>query len=236
MKLSQPLSLYRAECEKSLKAFQALPGMKTTEAYCRIIVSRGTGKIGFGTENLLTPSQYFIIVQPLNPPTEAFFEKGYEFQVVKRLRNDPRALDPAMKSGNYLNSLLAYLEVTEHGAIDDAILCNLDGEVTEGTTFNVFYIKRGILVTPPLDVGILEGVTRRLIIQMALRAGIEVREVRFPRDRLLEADEMFASSTLKEVFPVLSIDGHRIGTGKPGPLTRKLHGLFRKEFLPRTSL
>lgn len=230
MKLSQPLSLYRAECEKSLKAFQALPGMKTTEAYCRIIVSRGTGKIGFGTENLLTPSQYFIIVQPLNPPTEAFFEKGYEFQVVKRLRNDPRALDPAMKSGNYLNSLLAYLEATHEG-YHDALMCDSQGFLTEGTTFNIFYARRGIIATPPLEVGMLDGITRRKVIQIARELGYEVRECRFPKERLYEADEVFMTSTIKEAFPVTKVDGKSIHDGKPGPITRALRAAFNAEAL-----
>lgn len=230
MKLSQPLSLYREECEKTLKAFQAQPGMKDVDAYCRIIVSRGTGKIGFGTENLITKTQYFVICQPLATPTEELFEKGYHYSVVERYRNDRKALDPAMKSGNYLNSLLAYLEATKEGS-DDALLCDSQGFLTEGTTFNIFYARRGIIATPPLDVGILDGLTRRKIIQIARDLGYEVRECRFPKERLYEADEVFMTSTIKEAFPVTQIDGKKIADGRPGRITRELRQAFHTEAL-----
>src|SRR5207245_437651 len=97
-----------------------------------------------------------------------------------RLRNDRRALDPAMKSGNYLNSLLAYLDSSAEG-FDDAILCNSDAHVTEGTTFNIFYVKNGILATPPLEIGILDGITRRHLLSLLAREGLNLREVRFPK-------------------------------------------------------
>ena len=121
------------------------------------------------------------------------------------MRNDPRALDPAMKSGNYLNSLLAYLEAAEAG-FDDALLCNAEGNLTEGTTFNIFYVRRGIVATPPLDIGILDGITRRHVIELAAKLGIPVREVRFPHERLYEADEVFMTSSIKEVFRVARVD------------------------------
>lgn len=231
MKLSQPLSHYQAECERALRAFQALPGMAQKEAYCRIVVSRGTGKIGFGEENLLTPTQYVIIVQPLAPPTAEQFEKGFRFRIATdRIRNHPRAIDPAMKSGNYLNSLLAYLDATKEG-FDDALLCDGQGFLTEGTTFNIFYVRRGIIATPPLDIGILDGITRRHVIGIARDMGIEVREVRFPKERLYEADEVFMTSSIKEAFPVTELDGKKIGDGKPGPITRRLAQAVREDAL-----
>lgn len=226
MKLSQSISTYQTECEKTLRAFLAVPGNQNLEAYCRIVVSRGTGKIGFGEENLLTPTQFVIIVQPLIPPTAVQFEKGYRYQISnERIRNHPRAMDPAMKSGNYLNSLLAYLESTKVG-FDDALLCDGQGFVTEGTTFNIFYIRRGIIATAPLDIGILDGITRRHAMTVARKLGIEVREVRYPKERLYEADEVFMTSTIKEVFPVTQLDGKKIANGKPGPITRKLAQAF----------
>lgn len=226
--LTQPLSQYRDEMLRSIDAFRRQPGMADREAYCRIIVTRGVGKIGFGLNCVTTPSQYVIITQPLEPPTAAQYEQGYGYRVVSRLRNDPRALDPAMKSGNYLNSLLAYLEAASEG-FDDALMCNADGHVTEGTTFNIFYVKRGIVCTAPLSIGILDGITRRITIQAARRLGIPVREVRFSKDRLHEADEVFMTSTIKEVFPVTRVDHQTVGGGKPGPITRKLSGAFRHE-------
>lgn len=227
MQLGQSLSFYRAECEKTLRAWQAKPGMKDVEAYCRIVVSRGTGKIGFGTENLLTPTTYSIIVQPLNPPTDAQWEVGFKYQIVDRIRNDKRAQDPAAKTGNYMNSLLAYIEATSAG-FQDALLLDSQGFLTEGSTFNLFYVRRGIIATSPFSSGILDGITRKTTIGLAKKLGYEVREVLFPKERLYEADEVFMTSTIKEVFPVTQIDGVKIANGKPGKITRALKEAFVK--------
>jgi len=166
MTLGQDRKTYVREIERTYDVFRKQH--KDTEAYCRIVVSRGVGKIGFGLNCLTTPTQFTIIVQPLELPSQEQFERGYKLKVVERIRNDKRALDPAMKSGNYLNSLLGYLEATSTplpgnsaksamlwklDAFNDALLANADGHITEGTTFNIAYIKRGIFVTPPLDIG-----------------------------------------------------------------------------------
>lgn len=234
MRLSQSLSFYRDECEKTLKAFQAQPGMRDIEAYCRIVVSRGTGKIGFGTENIIGPTTFAIIVQPLNPPTEAQWEAGYRYKIVDRIRNDKRAQDPAAKTGNYMNSLLAYLEGTADG-FHDALLCDSQGFLTEGTTFNLFYVRRGIIATSPFSSGILDGITRKTTIGLARKLGYEVREVLFPKERLYEADEVFMTSTIKEVFPVVQIDEQRIASGKPGKITRELKNAFHQYSLDRVA-
>jgi branched-chain amino acid aminotransferase len=232
MKLSQPLSRYREECERTLSAFHSKNGGREVEAYCRIIVSRGTGKIGFGEENLRTPTTFAVIVQPLNAPTDDRWEKGYRYRIVDRERNPKTALDPAAKTGNYLNSLLAYLEGTAEG-FDDSLLLDRDGFLTEGTTFNLFYVRRGIVATSPFSSGILDGITRKQVVSLARTAGIEVREVLYPKERLYEADEVFMTSTIKEVSPVVQIDDRTIGNGKPGPITRKLKELFRSDALSR---
>lgn len=230
MVLSQPLSEYAEQMQKTVEAFQRQAGRKDAEAYCRIIVSRGVGRIGFGLRCLESPTQYSIIVQPLEEPTSEQFEKGAKLQFSHRIRNDRRALDPAMKSGNYLNSLLAYLEASAE-EFDDAVLCNFEGHVTEGTTFNVGYIRRGILATPPLDIGILDGITRRRLFDVCHELGLPVREVRFPKERMFEADEAFLCSTIKEIFPVTRLDDRKIGKGGPGPWTRKLQKAFRQSAL-----
>lgn len=225
MVLDQSLETYKEEILKTHQAFQK--HFKAKEAYARIIVSRGIGKIGFAKNCVGTPTQFTVILTPLEPPTAQQFEEGMKLQVVRRLRNDPRALSPAMKSGNYLNSLLAYLEANDAG-FTDALLCNSEGHLTEGTTFNIFYIRRGIIATPPLDIGILDGITRRRVFQLAEQAGIPCREVRFPKERLLEADEVFVSSSIREVFPVTQVDEVRIGDGTPGPITRQLNAAYRE--------
>jgi branched-chain amino acid aminotransferase len=232
MKLGQPLSKYREECEKTLAAFRRRPGMGEVEAYCRIVVSRGTGKIGFGEENLVTPSTFAVIVQPLKPPTSEEWEAGFRYRIVDRIRNDKRAQDPAAKTGNYLNSLLAYLEGTADG-FHDALLCDAEGFLTEGTTFNLFYVRRGIIATSPFSSGILDGITRKQVVSLARDSGLEVREVLYPKERLFEADEVFMTSTIKEVAPVVQIDDRKIADGRPGPITRKLRDLFHADALAR---
>jgi branched-chain amino acid aminotransferase len=227
MKLDQSIEQYQAEIESSYKAWKALPGADKYEAYCRIVVSRGEGKIGFGLSNLTSPSLYTILLEPVEPPTADQVQRGHSLQVARRIRNDRRALDPAMKSGNYLNSLLAYLEATSQGDFNDALLCNSEGHVTEGTTFNIFYARRGIIATPPLDIGILDGITRRLVIDIARAKGYEVREIRFPKERLYEADEVFMSSSVKECYPVTRVDHVKIGNGKPGPITLELRQAYK---------
>ncbi len=227
MTLGQSLEEYRSEIGKTFAAFRRLPGQSETEVYMRIIVTRGAGKIGFGLPCVQTPTQYVILIQPVETPTPAQYKNGFKVQVSRRIRNDRRALDPAMKSGNYLNSLLAYLEASA-SEFDDALLCDSNGHVTEGTTFNLFYIRRGIVATPPLDIGILDGITRRHVLQAAQNLGLETREVRFPKERLYEADEVFLTSSLKEVFPITRVDGVTIGKGVQGNLTAKIHRAYRQ--------
>ena len=230
MVLGQSTEHYRLEAYRALEEFRKQPGFENREAYCRIIVSRGAGKIGFGLSCLVTPTQYTMILQPVEGPSTAQFQKGHHLRIAERIRNNRKALDPAMKSGNYLNNVLAFLEAASDKKqnFDDALLCNEEGHVTEGTTFNIFYVRRGIIVTPPLEIGILNGITRRHVIKIATQSGFHLREVRFPRERLYEADEAFITSSLKEVFPVTRIDGRMIGTGLPGPITSKLHSEYRK--------
>ncbi|MCC7441722.1 MAG: aminotransferase class IV [Bdellovibrionales bacterium] len=226
MVLSQRREEYAQEMIRTVEAVRKSPGRGNSDVYCRIIVTRGTGKIGFSLKNVETPTQYAIIAEPIDRFLPPDFEKGSSLRIVERFRNDRRALDPAMKSGNYLNSLLAYLEAVASGDADDAILCNAQGFVTEGTTFNVGYVRRGILATPPLDSGILEGLTRRHLLRIARELGIETREVDFPKERLHEADEVFTASTLKEIYPVTRLDGRPVGNGKAGPVTRRLAKAF----------
>jgi branched-chain amino acid aminotransferase len=227
LNLGKSLSFYRDEIYRTFELFRAQAPNPGTEAYARIIISRGTGQIGFGLSQLTSPSLYTIIIQPVEAPTSEQYRQGMKLQIGQRLRNRTEALDPAMKSGNYLNSLLAYLEANQEG-FPDALLCNADGHITEGTTFNIFYVRRGIIATPPLDIGILDGITRRQVIQLAMELNLSVREVRFPKERLYEADEVFLTSSIKEVFPVVQIDKRKIGSGVPGKLTQKLHTAYRQ--------
>lgn len=223
MKISQPKSELENECERTLSAFRS--ANPKSEAYCRIIITRGVGKIGFSRNCVESPTQVIVIVQPIESPSAATREKGIALKIVDRLRNDRKALDPAMKSGNYLNSVLAYLEAADEG-FDDAILCDSTGHVTEGTTFNLFYVKNGEVATSPLDVGILDGITRRFVMKIARDLGLPMIETRFSKERLYEADEVFITGSVKEVLAVTRLDHVKVGGGKPGPITQKLSQAF----------
>lgn len=212
---------FRSSVEEYRKRFP-----NSTDLYLRLVVSRGMGKIGFSTKNVSSKPFYTVITKPLDPPSEQVRRDGVTLKVSSYLRNDPRALDPAMKSGNYLNSILAFFEAESEG-FSDALLCNHQGFLTEGTTFNFFYVRGGVVATPPLDIGILEGITRSGVIECLKQENIPVREIRFPKERLYEADEVFVTSTIKEVLGVVKVDDHVIQNGKPGPLTQKLAKTYR---------
>ncbi len=227
MSLSYQWESFRHEIERTLAHFWTLKGNENHEAALRIMVSRGVGRIGFGKSFLDTPTQWIILAQPCQIFSDEEFEKGMRMHVSHRLRNDRRALDPAMKSGNYLNCLLAALEAQEKGC-EDAILPNADGHLTEGSRSNIFYVRRGIVATPPLDIGILDGISRKIIFEILTKEKIPYREVRFSASRMLDADEAFISGTVKEIFPIVAVDGKTIGSGKPGPISRLLRVALRE--------
>ncbi len=235
MELAQSENQIKDKITQTLGWFYSEPQNKGLEAYARIIVTRGIGGIGFGKSYLKTPSQLIIIVQACQKLTESDFEKGIRLQVVRRIRNDPHALSPAMKSGNYLNSLLSVLEAQEEG-FDDSILCNREGHITEGSRMNIFYIRRGIAATAPFDIGILDGISRKLTFKLLKELNIPYRETRYTPLHLYNADEVFVTSTIKEVFPVLNINDHQIGNGKPGEITRKLKNLFQNRAKQESAL
>ncbi|MFZ9596278.1 MAG: aminotransferase class IV [Bdellovibrionia bacterium] len=218
------------EIHRTHAAFLKVPKNANQEAYLRVIVSRGVGKIGFSLKNLQSSPLFMILIQPLEQPSAQQFEQGMKVQISSRLRNHPRALDPAMKSGNYLNSVLAFLDAQEAG-YDDALLCNSEGFLTEGTTFNLFYVRRGILATPPLPIGILEGITRAQVLRLADSLGIPFREVYFKPEQLLVADEVFLSSSIREVFPISQVGEKKIAQRGVGSVTRRLSEAYRLKAL-----
>jgi branched-chain amino acid aminotransferase len=223
MKLTQTPETLHSEIQKTLDAFFK-QNPKTPEAYIRVIISRGVGKIGFGLENVTSGTQMVIIALPLEEPTAEARKKGIRLKIVERLRNHPKALNPAMKSGNYLNCLLAFLEAKEEG-FDDAILLNEQGFVTEGTTFNIFAIQGSTLLTPPLEIGILAGITRAKILKLAQDLGLTPIEKNFKAEELLNSDEIFITGTVKEVLGVSKLN---LRTYPVGPKTLALYNRFRE--------
>ena len=221
--------------EKILTELQrTLDGAGNAESYARIIVTRGEGSFGLGMHLAEGLHRLVVIVRPLEPPSPALYERGLQMAIARVRRNPPQALDPALKTGNYLNNILALREAHDAGA-DDAILLDLAGHVTEASTSNVFFARGGTLVTPPLALGMLEGVTRGIAIEVARAEGLMVREEPHGPEALAAADEVFVTSTLREVLAVTSIvfleGGERtqaVGDGKPGPLALRLHAAFRR--------
>jgi branched-chain amino acid aminotransferase len=223
----------RERIERELQ--RTLQASGNAESYARIVVTRGEGKFGLAPHLAPGPGRLVLVVRPLEPPPAETYERGLRMAIAVTRRNPPQALDPALKTGNYLNSVLALRESHEAGA-DDALLLDLRGQVTEGSSSNVFFVQDGIVVTPPLQVGILHGVTRAIVIELARGEGLIVREEPHGPEALSAADEVFVTSTIREVLAVTSLvllggpgaSVRTVADGKPGPVTRRLHEAFRR--------
>lgn len=201
---------------------ETLLAAKNPESYIRIVVTRGVGSApNIDVAYAKGPGTVLIMVRPLPELTGSEGDLAF----VSRLRNDRRALDPASKTGNYLNNILGLVEAKGLGAMD-AIFLNSAGYVTEASTSNLWMASDGAVFTPPLHSGILAGVTRKLLFDCCKEIGMRCEERDITRQQLLRAPEVFLSSTLKHVYPITRIDGQPIGTGKPGPTTRKLAEAF----------
>jgi branched-chain amino acid aminotransferase len=196
------------------------------EGYIRAVVTRGAGSLGLDPRRTTDP-QIIIIVEEINLYPSELYEHGLEVISVGTIRNHPSALNPRIKSLNYLNNIMAKMEAIRAGCLE-AVMLNHKGEVAEGSGDNIFIIKHGGLHTPPLDAGILEGVTRNLVMDMARGLGHEVAETSLTRHDLYTADEVFLTGTAAEIMPVVKVDARTIGTGKPGPITRKLRESFQR--------
>ena len=197
--------------------------------YIRAVVTRGAGTLGLDPNRCSNP-QIIIIADAITLYPQEFYENGLELITSSVIRNHPAALSPRIKSLNYLNNILAKIEGLKPGCVETLML-NHKGEVAECTGDNIFLVKRGRLMTPPLDAGILEGVTRNAVIEIARKAGIEVAESALTKHDVYIADECFLTGTAAEVVPVVKVDDRLIGNGKPGPMTRDLterfHALVR---------
>jgi branched-chain amino acid aminotransferase len=195
------------------------------ESYIRIIVTRGRGDISYHFDRVKGPT-VVMVVKPYAPLPAASYTAGIAIILSSVRRNSPQALDPAIKSCNLLNNILAMREAQAKDAFE-AILLNEMGEIAETAGANVFMVKDGTVLTPPLDAGILPGVTRQLVLDLAPGLALTVREEPVSVKDLLAADEVFITSTLKEVLPVATIDGRPVGAGGPGPVTLRLLAALR---------
>jgi branched-chain amino acid aminotransferase len=190
------------------------------DGYVRLVVTRGVGTLGLNPNRCKNPSVIIIADKIQLYPVE-FYTKGMEIVTVPTTRNLHSALNPAIKSLNYLNNILAKIEANNAGC-EEAIMLNAEGFVAECTGDNLFIVKNGELSTPPLSAGALYGITRRVVMDIAAESGFKVSESNLTRYDVFNADECFLTGTGAEVVPVVKIDGRAIGTGKPGPITKKL--------------
>ncbi len=196
-----------------------------TEAYIRMVVSRGAGDLGLDPLRCSQPT-VIIIVQEISIYPPEVYERGLDLASVVVRRPAADALNPAMKTLNYLNNILAKIDGNQRG-VPEVLMLNREGWVTEGTADNFFLVKDGVLVTPPTYVGILNGITRQVVIELARNLGYGVSESNVTLFDVYNADEAFLTGTAAEMVPAISCDGRTIGTGRPGPITRRLTKRFR---------
>ena len=221
--LDPPLddTAFAARIESTMRAVDA-PG----ERSIRLLLTRGTGGLGYDLANCPPPT-VVIIVRP-HPETPAdVVADGIGIVQSSVMRNHPQALSPRIKSNNLLNNALAMQEAHRAGATE-ALMCNHRGELAECAQSNFFLVCGGAALTPPVEAGILEGVTRNFVFEVGASAGVPVREETLRPADLATADELFVTSTTREVLAVTRVDRHPVGDGRPGPVTRALAGEFRR--------
>jgi branched-chain amino acid aminotransferase len=222
IRLSIPLSReqVRAAMEETIKANEF------RDCYIRLVVTRGVGYLGLNPNKCPTPT-VIVITDTIDMYPKEMYEKGMALITASVIRNHPNALSPRIKSLNYLNNILAKIEAIDAG-VPEAIMLNHDGNVAECTADNIYAVRGGMVLTPGTADGILEGITRKVIIELCRKHDIPVFEQSLQRHDLYIADEVFLSGSAAEVVPVTKIDGRVIGTGEPGPVTRKLMEVFHR--------
>lgn len=199
---------------------------KLQDAYIRLVVSRGTGDLGLDPRKCQKPTVICITDKIVLYP-EKLYNEGMEIITAATRRNRPEGVNPQMKSLNYLNNIMAKLEANLAG-VPEAMLLNTEDYVAECTGDNIFIVKDGVLITPPPFVGILVGITRNAIMELAEKIGVKVEEKVFTRYEVFTADECFLSGTAAEAIPVVKVDGRTIADGKPGPVTKKITEAFKE--------
>lgn len=196
------------------------------ERYVRVVMTRGAGEIGLDPALAVDPVA-LVIAQPLAGPPARAYADGVMAAVVGLRRASPQAIDPSAKTGSHLPNVLALREARAAGAYE-ALVLDERGFVTEGSSSNVFAVAGGRLATPPLAAGILEGVTRGLVLRLARATGVPADERPLRPEDLEGAEEVFITSTIREIVPVVRLGARAVGSGRPGPVTTRLHRAFRE--------
>lgn len=222
--LEVPLNFY----DLKNAIIQTVRANKLRDCYIRIVVTRGIGDLGLDPQNCKVPT-LFIIASNIQLYPETLYEKGLDVVTVSTRRNLSESINPAVKSLNYLNNILAKIEANNAGAAEGLML-NQQGYITEGSGENIFAVHKDVLLTPAVFDGVLEGVTRKSVMEIAVNLGFVVKETHMTRYDIFTADECFFTGTATKIVPVVSLDKRVLGTGKPGPVTNKI----RKEFISLT--
>lgn len=227
--LSVPLGdgQFAARIDETVAAAQG-----TGESYVRLVVTRGVGALSYDPAVCPEPTVVVIVMPHVELPP-ALRAEGIQVTVSSVIRNHPRALDPRIKSNNLLNNALAMQEALRRGA-SEALMRNHRGELSECAQSNFFLVRQGEALTPPLESGLLEGVTRNFLFEIGRAAGVPVRETVLRDVDLGTADEAFVTSSTREVLPVTAIDGRQVGAARPGPVTRALAREYRRQALALT--
>lgn len=228
--LALPVPLTDAEIDARFRETMRAAGLgdhPDREAYIRILVTRGIGELTYDPAATPTPS-IVVIVKPNAHPPRDVFERGVRVSLVGVVRNHPSTVNPLIKSNSLLNNALGMQEALRRGGYE-GVMRNYKGELAECTQSNLFVVKDGAALTPPLDAGLLPGITRAFLFEVGAEAGIPVREAVLRDDDLLGADEAFLTSTTREVVPIVQVDDKKIGSGAPGPVTQALLEGYRRK-------
>ena len=204
----------------------ATPGLPGPEAYVRLLLTRGVGELSYDPASCPCPT-VVVIVKPHVEPAADIYDEGVRVSLVPIVRNHPLSLNPLIKSNNLLNNALAMQNALKQGAFE-AVMRNHRGEIAECSQSNLFVVKGGTAITPPIDAGLLAGITREFLFEVAQEMGVPMAESLVRDEDLLGADEAFLTSTTREVVPIVLVDDHRVGSGRPGPVTRALLEGFRR--------
>ncbi|MFN8057528.1 MAG: aminotransferase class IV [Vicinamibacterales bacterium] len=223
--LALPVPFSDAELASRMQATVDAHG-ELDEAYIRVLLTRGVGELSYDPATCANPT-LVIIVKPHRDPPATHFEDGVKVSLVSVVRNYSGSVNPRIKSNNLLNNALAMQEALTRGA-SEALMRNVTGEVVECSQSNFFVVKDGRVLTPALECGLLAGVTRQFLFEIAADLDLPMSEARLHDADVVGADEAFLTSTTREVTPVVLVDEHRIGAGTPGPITRRLLQEYRR--------
>ena len=213
-----------ARCRETIRA-AGLGEPANGDAYVRVVVTRGIGELSYDPAGCPSPT-IIVIVKPHAAPAPDVYDRGVNVALVPIIRNHPGTVSPVIKSNNLLNNALAMQEAFRRGAFE-GVMRNYRGELAECTQSNLFIVRDGAALTPPLDAGLLPGITREFVLEIGAEAGIPVREAVLHDADLFGADEAFFTSSTRELVPIVQVDHRPIGAGRPGPLTRALIERFR---------